>query len=142
MVTAHHRRSGILIADDSELMRMIVREALERETDFEVCAEAVVSAYAWILSAIAGLDNQSFPLLLVASASLCFQDGTTKRCIHERGKRLTRTGRTTPSSYLHRQLDLTSAVQRIAVTTSICQNVRTIRSCGNFGLEHVKRTTG
>jgi hypothetical protein len=24
-------------------MRMIVREALERDTDFEVCAEAVVS---------------------------------------------------------------------------------------------------
>ena len=79
MVTAHHRRSGILIADDSELMRMIVREALERETDFEICAEAVVSAYAWILSAIGGLDNQSFPLLLVASASLRFQDGITKR---------------------------------------------------------------
>ena len=31
----------ILIADDSEMARTIIRRALERETDFEVCGEAV-----------------------------------------------------------------------------------------------------
>jgi DNA-binding NarL/FixJ family response regulator len=31
----------ILIADDSELMRTMIRKALERDTDFAVCGEAV-----------------------------------------------------------------------------------------------------
>jgi DNA-binding NarL/FixJ family response regulator len=43
--SAHHRglnkRKTILIADDSEMVRTIIRQALERETDFEVCGEAV-----------------------------------------------------------------------------------------------------
>ncbi len=30
----------ILIADDSELVRTMIRQALERDTDFAVCAEA------------------------------------------------------------------------------------------------------
>ena len=31
----------ILIADDSEIVRTIIRQALERDTDFEICGEAV-----------------------------------------------------------------------------------------------------
>ena len=31
----------ILIADDSEIVRTIIRHALERDTDFEICGEAV-----------------------------------------------------------------------------------------------------
>jgi DNA-binding NarL/FixJ family response regulator len=39
--SAHHKPKTILIADDSEMARTIIRQALERETDFEVCGEAV-----------------------------------------------------------------------------------------------------
>jgi DNA-binding NarL/FixJ family response regulator len=43
--SAHHRGLNkpktILIADDSAMVRTIIRQALERETDFEVCGEAV-----------------------------------------------------------------------------------------------------
>jgi DNA-binding NarL/FixJ family response regulator len=38
--STHHEPSTILIADDSEMVRTIIREALERETDFQVCGEA------------------------------------------------------------------------------------------------------
>jgi DNA-binding NarL/FixJ family response regulator len=31
----------ILIADDSEMVRAKIRQALERETDFEICGEAI-----------------------------------------------------------------------------------------------------
>lgn len=34
------RRKTILIADDSEMVRSIIRQAIERDTDFVVCAEA------------------------------------------------------------------------------------------------------
>jgi two-component system, NarL family, vancomycin resistance associated response regulator VraR len=34
-----HRKT-ILIADDSEMVRTIIRQAIERDTDFVVCAEA------------------------------------------------------------------------------------------------------
>jgi DNA-binding NarL/FixJ family response regulator len=39
--SAHHKPKTILIADDNEMARTIIRQALERETDFEVCGEAV-----------------------------------------------------------------------------------------------------
>ena len=35
-----HRKT-ILIADDSEMVRTIIRQAIERDTDIVVCAEAV-----------------------------------------------------------------------------------------------------
>jgi DNA-binding NarL/FixJ family response regulator len=35
-----HKRKTILIADDNELVRTMIRQALERDTDFAVCAEA------------------------------------------------------------------------------------------------------
>ena len=42
--SSHHtvldRRKTILIADDSEMVRTIIRQALERDTNFEVCGEA------------------------------------------------------------------------------------------------------
>jgi DNA-binding NarL/FixJ family response regulator len=42
--SAHHaalgRRKTILIADDSAMVRTIIRQAIERDTDFVVCAEA------------------------------------------------------------------------------------------------------
>jgi DNA-binding NarL/FixJ family response regulator len=36
-----HKRKTILIADDNELVRNMIRQALERDTDFAVCGEAV-----------------------------------------------------------------------------------------------------
>jgi DNA-binding NarL/FixJ family response regulator len=39
--SALDRRKTILIADDSEIMRAIIRQAIEQGTDFQVCAEAV-----------------------------------------------------------------------------------------------------
>ena len=39
--SAPDRRKTILIADDSEIMRAIIRQAIEQGTDFQVCAEAV-----------------------------------------------------------------------------------------------------
>jgi DNA-binding NarL/FixJ family response regulator len=39
--SAHHKPKTILIADDNEMARTIIRQALERATDFEVCGEAV-----------------------------------------------------------------------------------------------------
>ena len=36
-----HKRKTILIADDNELVRTMIRQALERDTDFAVCGEAV-----------------------------------------------------------------------------------------------------
>jgi DNA-binding NarL/FixJ family response regulator len=43
--SSHHasltKRKIILIADDSEIVRAKIRQALERDTPFEVCAEAV-----------------------------------------------------------------------------------------------------
>ncbi len=39
--TALHKRKTILIADDSEIIRTKIRQALDRDTDFEVCGEAV-----------------------------------------------------------------------------------------------------
>ncbi len=43
--SAHHaawgRRKTILIADDSAMVRTIIRQAIERDTDFVVCGEAV-----------------------------------------------------------------------------------------------------
>jgi DNA-binding NarL/FixJ family response regulator len=42
--SSHHpvstKRKNILIADDSEMVRTKIRQALERDTPFEVCAEA------------------------------------------------------------------------------------------------------
>ena len=35
-----NRPRTILIADDSEMVRAKIRQALERETDFEICGEA------------------------------------------------------------------------------------------------------
>jgi DNA-binding NarL/FixJ family response regulator len=35
-----HRPKTILIAGDSELLRTMIRQALERDTDFTVCGEA------------------------------------------------------------------------------------------------------
>jgi CheY-like chemotaxis protein len=35
-----HKPKTILIADDSEMVRAIIRKALECDTDFEVCGEA------------------------------------------------------------------------------------------------------
>jgi DNA-binding NarL/FixJ family response regulator len=44
-IAGHHaaldRRKTILIADDSRMVRSLIRQALERETDFEVCGEAI-----------------------------------------------------------------------------------------------------
>ncbi|MGA7554959.1 MAG: response regulator transcription factor [Candidatus Acidiferrales bacterium] len=37
--SALDKRKTILIADDSELMRTKIRQALERDTDFDVCGE-------------------------------------------------------------------------------------------------------
>ncbi|MFZ0584284.1 MAG: response regulator transcription factor [Candidatus Acidiferrales bacterium] len=37
--SALDKRKTILIADDSEIMRTKIRQALERDTDFEVCGE-------------------------------------------------------------------------------------------------------
>jgi DNA-binding NarL/FixJ family response regulator len=37
-------RRTILIADDSEAARAVIRESLERETDFNVCGEAIDGA--------------------------------------------------------------------------------------------------
>ena len=39
--SAHDKPKTILIADDSAMVRTIIREGLERDTDFEVCGEAV-----------------------------------------------------------------------------------------------------
>ena len=39
--SALDKRKTILIADDSEIIRTKIRQALERDTDFEVCGEAV-----------------------------------------------------------------------------------------------------
>jgi two-component system nitrate/nitrite response regulator NarP len=36
-----NKRKTILIADDSAMMRTIIRQAVERDTDFVVCGEAV-----------------------------------------------------------------------------------------------------
>jgi DNA-binding NarL/FixJ family response regulator len=38
--STHHKLSTILIADDSEMVRAKIRQALESATDFEVCGEA------------------------------------------------------------------------------------------------------
>ena len=38
--SALNKPKTILIADDSELVRTLIRQALERDTDFAVCAEA------------------------------------------------------------------------------------------------------
>lgn len=38
---ATHSGKTILIADDSAMMRTIIRQAIERDTDFVVCSEAV-----------------------------------------------------------------------------------------------------
>ena len=38
--SALDKRKTILIADDSEIIRTKIRQALERDTDFEVCGEA------------------------------------------------------------------------------------------------------
>lgn len=42
--SALDKRKTILIADDSEMVRTKIRQALERDTDFEVCAEAADGA--------------------------------------------------------------------------------------------------
>ena len=39
--SALDKRKTILIADDSEIIRTKIRQGLERDTDFEVCGEAV-----------------------------------------------------------------------------------------------------
>ena len=38
--SGQNKTRTILIADDSEMVRAKIREALERETDFEICGEA------------------------------------------------------------------------------------------------------
>ena len=43
--SAHHhpaldKPKTILIADDSAMIRTVIRQAIERDTEFEVCAEA------------------------------------------------------------------------------------------------------
>jgi|HubBroStandDraft_1064217.scaffolds.fasta_scaffold151990_1 CheY-like chemotaxis protein len=44
VASSHHpastKRKNVLIADDSELVRTMIRQALERDTDFAVCGEA------------------------------------------------------------------------------------------------------
>jgi DNA-binding NarL/FixJ family response regulator len=40
-VSGLHKRKTILIADDNELVRTMIRQALERDTDFAICGEAV-----------------------------------------------------------------------------------------------------
>jgi DNA-binding NarL/FixJ family response regulator len=44
--SAFARRKAILIADDSKMVRTLIRQELERDTDFEVCGEAVDGAEA------------------------------------------------------------------------------------------------
>jgi DNA-binding NarL/FixJ family response regulator len=39
-LSAPNKPRTILIADDSEMVRAKIRQALERETDFEICGEA------------------------------------------------------------------------------------------------------
>ncbi len=64
------RKTRVLLVDDYEIVRLGLRDFIERETDFEVCAEAATAAEALALCASESPDIASVDLSLGEDSGL------------------------------------------------------------------------